>query len=138
MNGIKLRRGRRLWSNLAIIAAGFIPPYIHAAKKRALKLDSICRKKEFDACAFVGNLTGAWGKREIVPREYFGTPVRLGFEDTEISCPSDHDGYLTAVYGDWRTPPPPEKQVAHHDNTVDFDTPYGTYKTDRTKRGTKK
>ncbi|MBR5767082.1 MAG: LicD family protein [Clostridia bacterium] len=121
---IKFRKNRSLKKNLALAAARLTPPYINGAKRIALKIDGACRKKPFESCRIVGNLVGAWGEREFVPAEFFGKPVLLDFEDIKICCPADYDGYLTSLYRDWRTPPPPEKQITHHDCITDLDTPY--------------
>ncbi len=40
---------------------------------------------------------------------------RVPFEDTTIPALADSHAYLTQVYGDYGTPPPPEMQVGHHD-----------------------
>lgn len=40
------------------------------------------------------------------------------FEDAEFFIPVEYDGVLTAIYGDYMTPPPPEKQVTHHSNKM--------------------
>ena len=124
LNRIKLKKERSLKNNLALIAARMIPPYYHGAKRIALKINAMCRKNAFESKKYVGNLVGAWGARELVPREFFGKPVELDFENIKINCPADTDGYLTAIYGDWRTPPPPEKQITHHDSETDLNTPY--------------
>lgn len=41
-------------------------------------------------------------------------PTRpIAFEGKEYAAPHNPEGYLTAVYGDWRTPPPVEKRHWH-------------------------
>lgn len=40
--------------------------------------------------------------------------ARHVFEGKEYNVPRDADRYLTRLYGDWRTPPPVEKQVGKH------------------------
>lgn len=40
------------------------------------------------------------------------------FEGKEYAIPNDPDAVLTQYYGDWRTPPPPEKRVWHHHSIV--------------------
>ncbi len=124
LNSIKLSKKRRPGKNLILLAARCLPPYVHAAKKLALKIDSECRKRDFEKCRFAGNLVGAWGEREIVPAEYFSSRTLLPFEGTEIYGPAEYDRYLTAIYGDWRRLPPEEKRVSHHDGYTDLDTPY--------------
>ncbi len=41
------------------------------------------------------------GNRNIVPREVFGEPVQLPFEDRSFFAPCDYHTYLTDVYGDY-------------------------------------
>ncbi len=38
---------------------------------------------------------------------------KIKFEDGEFYAPCDVDAVLTSVFGDWRTPPPPEKRPRH-------------------------
>lgn len=47
---------------------------------------------------------------------WFEEIIDMPFEDTTIAVPYKYDEYLTRLYGDWRTPPPPDKQVAKHDD----------------------
>ena len=47
----------------------------------------------------------AWNK------EWFGTPIIHDFEDTVIPIPCDCDSILTAMYGDYMTPPPEDKRT---------------------------
>lgn len=49
-----------------------------------------------------------------VPAEFMSQMVFLPYEDTEFSCPKEYDAYLTMVYGDYMTPPPPEKRGDTH------------------------
>ena len=56
----------------------------------------------------------------IVRKSYFGKPLRVPFEDTELSVPEHYDEYLTQMFGDYMTPPPVEQQVGLHLINVDF------------------
>ena len=38
----------------------------------------------------------------------------IKFEDTEFSCPANPHNYLTCCFGDYMTPPPPEKRCSEH------------------------
>ena len=49
-----------------------------------------------------------------MPKAVFGTGKKILFEDIEVVIPEKYDEYLTRLYGDYMTPPPPEKQVGHH------------------------
>ena len=47
-------------------------------------------------------------------RSWFENRVLTRFEDTAFYVPCNYDSLLRACYGDYMTPPPKEKQVAHH------------------------
>lgn len=106
------RKGRKLYKNLGVALFRIIPLN---PKKILYKLDKTCAALSFDDKAFVGNLTGAWGFREVVPYDVMGTPALYDFEDLQIYGAAKPDEYLTSLYGDWRKLPPIEKQVTHHD-----------------------
>lgn len=57
--------------------------------------------------------TTQWAGK-IFRREWFEDVIDAPFEDTTVKIPRDYDGYLTCLYGDYMTPPPPEKQVSEH------------------------
>ncbi len=118
----KLDKGRAFHKNAVIFAFKFIP---FDWRKSIFKTQAICEKRDFDASAYVGNVLGRWHEREIVPREIFGEPRLYDFENTQIYGPQDADGYLTAIYGDYMTPPPEEKRKPGHEYiSIDLETPY--------------
>ena len=49
-----------------------------------------------------------------VPDRVFKEFTRMEFEGRSISCIKDYDTYLTRMYGDYMTPPPPRKQKTNH------------------------
>jgi len=59
--------------------------------------------------------SGCYREKDIVPREIFNDYVLLDFEDVKLPSIANYDYYLTSLYGDYMTPPPPEKRVAKHD-----------------------
>lgn len=117
---------RRKWyKNAAILFARMLPGRIADDKKLMLNIDRLCRRRDYYACEYVGNLLGNWGIREIVPRSVMGEPKLYRFEDLEVYGVSDYDAYLTSLYGDWRQPPPADKQITHHDYLLlDLDHSY--------------
>ncbi|MDE6475094.1 MAG: LicD family protein [Clostridia bacterium] len=76
---------------------------------------------------YVTNIYGAWGDREIVPMTYLGTPKLYNFEETQLYGVEKYDEYLSNIYGDYMTPPPPEKRIGHSIYYVDFNKPYKQY-----------
>jgi lipopolysaccharide cholinephosphotransferase len=49
-----------------------------------------------------------------VPRTMFGPGQELTFEGLEVRAPTDWDGILRRLYGDYLTPPPVEKRTSTH------------------------
>ncbi|MGN0316823.1 MAG: phosphorylcholine transferase LicD [Lachnospira sp.] len=108
-----IRKGRSKIKNVAVLIARAIP--FTSDKKLLIKVDSLCKRYNFDNSSYVGNLMSPWQFREIVPREVFGTPTIYKFESIEVFGMEDANAYLTSVYGDWKKLPPEEKRVTHHD-----------------------
>ena len=111
----KLRSSRKWYKNMAIIASRLIPSFVLSNNKLISKINKMCAVRDFDGSEYVGNLMGMWGKKEIMPRKYFGKPTLYTFEDMVVYGPEDFDNYLTNVYRNWRQLPPVEKQKSDHD-----------------------
>ncbi len=110
-----VRQGRAWYKNLALRLLQLIPNCFVSDKRILCDLVALCRRYDFDECAWFGNFVGAWRFREVMPREIAGEPRLYPFEGLLIYGVADADRYLTNLYGDWRTPPPEEKRVTHHD-----------------------
>ena len=121
----KVRKSRKWYKNMAIIASRLVPDFVLSNNKLIAKINNVCSERDFDSFPYVGNLLGMWGKKEIMPKSYFGTPTMYTFEDTEVYGPEDYDNYLTNVYKNWRQLPPIEKQKSDHDFMfLDLHKPY--------------
>ncbi len=58
----------------------------------------------------------------------FAELIDAEFEGDRFPIPKNYDAVLTAHYGDYMTPPPPEKQISRHDITVmDLHRSYADY-----------
>ena len=110
-----LRKGRVWYKNLSIIVGRLLSPLFITERKLNDKISQMCRKRGFDECAYVGNLVGNWGYRELMPRHYFGEPKEYKFCDIVVHGVEKPHEYLSNLYGDYMTPPPLEKQKSHHD-----------------------
>ncbi|MBQ7232387.1 MAG: LicD family protein [Bacillales bacterium] len=110
-----IRKGRKWYKNLAVILVRMIPNFILNNKKILKKLIESGKKYSFDDCEWCGNLFGAWGFREVMPKEIMGEPKLYQFENIMIFGAADADKYLSNLYGDWTKLPPEEKRVTHHD-----------------------
>lgn len=68
----------------------------------------------FDGAPFAGCSVWGYGMREILPGDVFSDWTSIDFEGEKRMAISGWRSYLTSVYGDYMTPPPPEKRVATH------------------------
>lgn len=93
-------------------------------KTLRLKIDRESQKEDYKSSILISNFLGQSGMKGLLPKEYWGTPTLLQFENIKIFCPEQIDHYLISLYGDWRTPPPKEKQITHHDYTLDLNKPF--------------
>lgn len=73
---------------------------------------------------------GTWyGEKDYIAKEFYGKGTDAQYEGLTVRVPEKPDEYLTALYGDWRTPPPPEKQKGTHDCVCcDTTKPYTAYR----------
>ena len=62
------------------------------------------------------NVSGAWGLKELIPKKYFGEPVKYKFEDIELYGVTDYDSYLKSLYSNYMQLPPEDKRHIHFDN----------------------
>lgn len=84
--------------------------------------------ESYDDCTMVANFLGAWVKGVVMEKRVYGTPKLYPFEDAEFFGPEIIDEYLTNLYGDYMTPPPPKERVFKHNYLfLDLDTPYREY-----------
>ena len=50
----------------------------------------------------------------VMKKELLDSVVKLEFEDELFSVPIGYKEFLESVYGDYMTPPPEDKRIAHH------------------------
>ena len=106
-------KGRKLYKNLAIVVAKLIP--LFGGYQKLLKhIDTLCKKYAYDTSDQVGVLSGTYGEKEIMPRNYYGTPTEYEFEGKMFFGVERYDEYLSKLYGNYMTPPPESKRVAPH------------------------
>lgn len=56
-----------------------------------------------------------------------GAPTPIPFEDMEAPGMRDNDAYLTQLFGDYMTPPPPAERHIHRFHYLDLTRPYADY-----------
>lgn len=67
----------------------------------------------FLPCPNVTHLLEFWERNLCFPKSWIGVMPRHKFEDGEFPIPNHPEGCLAQEYGDWETPPPPEKRAVH-------------------------
>lgn len=76
------------------------------------RIIKLATKYPYESSTIAGNIVWGVGK-ESVAKEVFDESIEAEFEGQMFPIPKDYDRYLTALYGDYMTPPPEEKRVAH-------------------------
>ena len=77
-------------------------------------LDRIASRHPTDTAPFIGGIVMGYGPREILPRSVFEGSVEVEFEGETFKAMSGWDRYLSALYGDYMTPPPPSQRIPKH------------------------
>lgn len=81
---------------------------IHESLERAI------RQFNYDSSEEVCNYLGAWGGREIFPKDWLGNGTTAEFEGLHLDVFVEYDKYLTQIYGNYLQLPPVEQRRSHH------------------------
>ncbi len=97
-----------IWNlhNVALMAGGH--------KKLLDKIDKIIRKYDYESSALVGEFIDEIQYKRITDKRLYDVRILHNFEGRQYYIPAGYDKILTDFYGDYMTPPPPEKQVLTH------------------------
>lgn len=77
---------------------------------------------------YLAFFSGAYGEKEIFPKEWFDEGTLLDFEGVNVNAPKEYKKYLSQVYGDYMCYPPKEKRVPHHYcDIIDLNKSYNDY-----------
>lgn len=113
------------------ILKNFLKLFYPVCRKVIEKREKLFKKYDFDSCDYIANHCGAWGKKEIMPKEIFGKGTIGSFDGIQVILPEKYDEYLTRMYGDYMELPPIEKRIAHHYcDVIDFEKSYLEYTKD--------
>ena len=96
--------------------------------KIAAKYEALISKYSIKDTSLVCNHGTWYGKRDYISADYYGVGADATYEGVKVRVPEKCDEYLKSLYGDWRTPPPIEKQRGHHFYEIcDTEKPYTYY-----------
>lgn len=82
--------------------------------KIARKADKVFKKYQGAGHGALSILTTLTSKRKLFRREWFETFVPLEFEGKTYPAPGGYKQVLSALYGDYMSPPPPEARSPKH------------------------
>ena len=83
--------------------------------KELFKAERIFERYDYESCDFIWPFGGG---RLITKKEYYGTPVKLQFEDGLFNAPKHYHELLTLAYGDYMKLPPEDKRKPYHSGAV--------------------
>ena len=113
---LQVRINCRLGLNLSvkhkiyqIISLLLCPSWYQAVKKR----DDLMKGQSHDT-RLTANFGGAWGRKEIMPSEWYAEGTLLSFEHLQVRGPKEYKKWLTQIYGDYEQLPPVEQRIVRH------------------------
>lgn len=118
----KTFKGKMLVSALRLLG------YHKRSAKIAAKYEALISKYPAKGSKIICNHCTWYKSRDFISAEFYGKGSDAVYEGVKARVPEKCDEYLTALYGDWRTPPPPEKQRGHHFYEIcDTEKPFTHY-----------
>lgn len=91
------------------------PGYVENCIKSLLEMPKSYSVKDCNFCACVGN--GIYGSGEVIPSTYLSDLTLMRFGKRDLFVLTGWHDYLSGIYGDYMTPPPPAKRVAHFESS---------------------
>lgn len=80
------------------------------------KADDYINCMEYDSAKYVRIYGSIFHSKHIFPKEWFESYESITFEGKQFMTIKEWDKWLTVMFKDYMTPPPPEKQIPHHDH----------------------
>lgn len=94
-------------------------------EKRKRKIHQVCSKYKDKETTYVANFFGIYGYKEIIQKQYFGTPKLYTFEGELVYGVANYDKYLKSLYGNYMEYPPVELRKSHHNHVLSYKEGYG-------------
>lgn len=108
-------KSRAVWKqtihNIIAKVLGIIPFRLVIARK-----EKIMKRYENYNTSCVCSMASKYSyDKQTMPREYYGEPTYVKFENTQFPAPEQLELYLSHLYGDYMKLPPIEKRKPHHE-----------------------
>lgn len=82
-------------------------------RRMARFYDRVCQTYSNKHTEHAACLSGAYGKRERMPKSVLFVPTKLSFEGKSYTGTAEYDAYLKTMYGDYMQLPAEEKRITH-------------------------
>lgn len=97
-------------------------------KKLYMSLEESMKKYSYKNSLIVANYPSAYGFKEYLNKEIYGTPLLYDFEGLKFYGVNKANEYLTSIYGNYMELPPVEKRKSHHRfKYLNLDQPFAEY-----------
>lgn len=121
---IKKKEGRSKIMKVAVWLCKHLPVQkLFSVKKQWVSFDNVLKSSPYTATNQIVNGTSIFnssqGFRDVFPKEIYGEGAIYPFEDLLLYGPEKYDQYLTALYGDYMTPPPESERNRHCTEIMD-------------------
>jgi len=83
-------------------------------RRRLAKMEAAAQKYDAAETGWTISLGSLYKGRTIFPTAYYGEGREGDFEGRRWRLPCEGERMLTSLYGDYMTPPPPEKRIGHN------------------------
>ena len=77
-------------------------------------INDIAKRNNSCRASWCYDMVSPVSAKKLTPAKTLEAYMDIPFEDRVYRAMADYDTYLTCLYGDYMTPPPPEKRVTHH------------------------
>lgn len=115
-------------TDLLMDIGGFLLFFVNYHNRVSKRIDRLTTRYKYEDCDFVASVQDLI-KCPLYKREWFDEVILHDFEGHQLYIPKKYDEVLTTIYGDYMTPPPPDKQVGHHYTAyMDLNTPWYEFK----------
>lgn len=108
------RNPNRPWYHEPIRLACYLITRLTTPGMLIQRIEKKCRLNDYDKSAYCGVVCENINNNEIITSDVFRESIDITFEQYTFEAPIDYHSYLTAVYGDYMTPPPVEERIPIH------------------------
>lgn len=106
---------KRKWYKNLILCLGRIAFFWYSMNKLVADISNNAQSYNGclgDKCANLVDFST--GIKEIMPKSYTDSFVKMQFEDSAFPVPVEYDAYLRCIYGNYMELPPEEERITHH------------------------